>query len=68
MLPFHVFSQCVFGFMGSGTHLTCIDCHQGPIFISMVRFYYSKVIETPSDTTSLWLEGVQRIEALAEIL
>ena len=30
--------------------------------------YYSKVIETPSDTSSLWLEGVERIEALAEIL
>ena len=32
------------------------------------QLYYSKVIETPSDTSSLWLEGVERIEALAEIL
>ena len=30
--------------------------------------YIRKVIETPSDTSSLWLEGVERIEALAEIL
>ena len=30
-----------------------------------VTHFYSKVIESPSDTTSLWREGVERIEPKA---
>ena len=30
-----------------------------------LEHYYSKVIESPSDPTSLWREGVERIEPKA---
>ena len=36
--------------------------HVAAAFV-LVTALYSKVIESPSDTTSLWREGVDRIES-----